>query len=527
MKKTDILILFFISLGIYSINFVFQQAPGYMDADFYYIGGQQILHGDLDMPVVWNYLDEPTGLPNPIFSYWMPFPSMIASLSMWTFGENFFFSRVLFWLLAAGLAPLTYWLAYQIYSDRFTSIIAGSMAIMSGYYFKYLTIPETILPYIFIGSLFFYFCGKFLSQTDYKNHQISQFIIFGCLAGLLHLTRVDGILFFFIGLIVLAVGYRIKIYYLPKQILIRIIFYILAYILVMSFWYLSNLHFFDSIFSPASSKALWIATYDDTFIFPASKLTFSYWLQFGANLRISQILSAIKSNAGSFLAVQTFVFGFPLIWLGWKSCYKKQIMRVGIIYILIIFIIMSFVFPLSGERGGFLHSASAVQILVWILIAIGFDRFIRWGINKRNWSLRRSRLMFGSAFLMIITFFTTFTYFNGVIGKLNSGTKWGQDYENYKVIETVIEVNSKDKTDVIMINNPLGYYYETGRWSIVFPNSDIDDFSTLIYQFNVQYIVIDKNLPNKFNVNHKIFLQNNFTKLKEISTGIIIYGNNN
>jgi hypothetical protein len=55
-------------LGLIAALFVaaFQSAPGYMDADYYYAGGRTLAtgHGFTEM-VLWNYLDNPAGLPHP------------------------------------------------------------------------------------------------------------------------------------------------------------------------------------------------------------------------------------------------------------------------------------------------------------------------------------------------------------------------------------------------------------------------------------------------------------------------------
>ena len=50
-----------------------QPAPGYMDAEYYYAGGLQLAAGrGFTQPFLWNYLDQPEGLPHPAFTYWMP-----------------------------------------------------------------------------------------------------------------------------------------------------------------------------------------------------------------------------------------------------------------------------------------------------------------------------------------------------------------------------------------------------------------------------------------------------------------------
>jgi len=192
MRKQDLCLLYFLAFIILALTFIFQSNPGYMDSEFYYLGGRQIIQGSMEIPVIWNYLDNPTNLPNPIFSYWMPFPSIVSALSMILFGPSFFGSRILILILAAGLAPLTYLFSYKITTNRFTSIMAGSMAILSGYYLKFLTIPETILPYMILGILYFYIFARITSGGYEKDVNSKDFLFLGLITGLLHLTRADG-----------------------------------------------------------------------------------------------------------------------------------------------------------------------------------------------------------------------------------------------------------------------------------------------------------------------------------------------
>ena len=51
----------------------FQSSPGYMDADYYYATGLVLAEGQgFTEPFLWNYLDNPSGLPHPSHAYWMP-----------------------------------------------------------------------------------------------------------------------------------------------------------------------------------------------------------------------------------------------------------------------------------------------------------------------------------------------------------------------------------------------------------------------------------------------------------------------
>lgn len=74
-----------------------------------------------------------------------------------------------------------------------------------------------------------------------------------------------------------------------------------------------------------------------------------------------------------------------------------------------------------------------------------------------------------------------------------------------------------------MINNPLGYYYSTGRWSIVVPNADVNQLLEVLQLFEVKYLVLDENLPEKFNEYHDNLINTYFKFLQETQTGIKIY----
>lgn len=525
MKRFDLIFLYLFSLLFLSINLFFQKAPGYMDSEYYYLGGRQLSDGEVSLPVIWNYLDDPETLPHPLFSYWMPLASIVSGISMTIFGSTFNGSRIVLLLLAAGLAPFTYYVGYKITANRFASIIAGSIAIFSGYYFKLLTIPETVVISIYLGAIFFIFAEKILLNSDLPKNQFIKIFILGIVSGLLHLSRVDGIIFLLLGIFVIF-------YYLitnKTNLKLTLWFssflvFVAAYSLIMSWWFFNNLNSFHSIFSPASSRAMWIATYDDTFIYPASQLSPGYWIQNGLALRATQILEAIKLNFGTLLGVQLLIVGLPLFIVGIKRNFRNLLLRIGIIHLLLIFFIMTFIFPLAGPRGGFLHASSANQVILWIIIADGLQGFLEWGIRKRNWKLQRSQKMFGSGFILIILIFTFIIYKNDVIGDGEFG-KWQRDYQKYENIEAIISEYSVDKQDVIMINNPLGYHYSTERWSVVMPNSDPEKLMELVKILNVKFIVLDQNLPEKFGQGHFDVLNEKYSLIYDGPLDIKIYEN--
>ena len=83
MPKRAYGVLFLLGLLIALGGAALQTNPGYMDAFYYYYGGEQIAAGNgWEEMFLWNYLGTPDGLPNPAFTYWMPLTAMAAALGI-------------------------------------------------------------------------------------------------------------------------------------------------------------------------------------------------------------------------------------------------------------------------------------------------------------------------------------------------------------------------------------------------------------------------------------------------------------
>src|SRR5690606_10532424 len=92
------------------------------------------------------------------------------------------------------------------------------------------------------------------------------------------------------------------------KLVLRVVFF-----LITSGWiFFYNKINFGTFITPASSRALLISTYDDTFMYPASALTPEYFFENSIGLRPEQIWTAIKQNTGSFIGVQLLIIGLPL-----------------------------------------------------------------------------------------------------------------------------------------------------------------------------------------------------------------------
>lgn len=198
MNWRHYLLLASLGLALSTTVAAFQPVPGYMDADYYYAGGLQLAAGrGFSEPFLWNYLDDPAGLPHPAFSYWMPLTSLLAALGMTLTGHhNWFAARLGFLALSAILPPLTAALSYSLTSRRDLALTAGLLAVFSGFYAPYLPVTDTFGLYMLFGALFFLIVNR--------KSSIVNSLLLGLLAGLMHLSRADGVLWLLLALLVVV-----------------------------------------------------------------------------------------------------------------------------------------------------------------------------------------------------------------------------------------------------------------------------------------------------------------------------------
>jgi hypothetical protein len=137
-------------------------------------------------PYLWNYLDDPEGLPHPSHTYWMPLASLITAAGMWVTGQTSYAAgRLGFFLLAAAVPVSTASLAYAFSRRRELALVSGLLAVFSIYYVPFLPVPDNYGTYLVLGAMFL------VSMIWVRP---VSFLIMGALAGFMTLARSDGVL---------------------------------------------------------------------------------------------------------------------------------------------------------------------------------------------------------------------------------------------------------------------------------------------------------------------------------------------
>jgi hypothetical protein len=494
IKRRHYLLLFVFGLAVSLVAARFQPVAGYMDAEYYYACAIRIYEGyGWTQPFLWNYLDDPLGLPHHSFTYWMPLAALIGAAGMFLAGStDFFAARLVFILLAALLPPLTAWLSFQLTQSKQNATLAGLLAVFPGYYLVYTTLTENFTLYMILGSMFLAVAAIFpLNKLNWQRA-----LLLGVLAGFMHLTRADGLIWL-LAAQGIGVAWVWK-FRQPQQNFILTTgkfagVILIGYILVMSPWFWRNIEAFGSLFPPGGSRSLWLTDYNQTVRYPASEIDIAHWLSAGLIHNLNDRLHAFLMNLRTTLAVQASVFLLPLSLTGLWRLRRHNGVQLAVCMWLVTFGVMTFVFPYAGWRGGFIHSGAALQPLWWAIAPLGLDAFIRWGVRHRNWDEQSAKKFFSASLVVLSCFLAMVVFLQKVVGSDPQNPAWQAGFNRYVAIEQALPRFGVQPDDIVIVNNPPGLFLVSRRASIVVPDGTEETVLAVAHRFHANYLLIDEN----------------------------------
>jgi hypothetical protein len=483
MNWRNYAILFVIGLLVPFAIGHFQSLPGYMDADYYYAGGVELAKGNgFTEPYLWNYLDDPQGLPHPSHTYWMPLASIVSAIGMWISGQiTYAAGRFPFILLSACVPLLTAALAFNISRNRLLAIISGLLSIFSLYYAPFMPVPDNY-------ALFMLFGGAFLLLAPQKQKWIP--LVLGSLAGLMTLARSDGLLW--LGLAGLTVLWKNpislkeigKVKEITRNIILPGLLALLGYFIIMGGWHIRNMQLFDSFMTPGGGRLLWLQNYNQTFSYPADSITREGFLNAGWDAAINIRLKALSSNLGNTFAAQGGIFLFPFILIGLWELRKELRTRIAVTGWLILFFIMTVVFPFAGARGSFFHAGAAFQPLWWVAAPIGLNVVIAFA-RKRGMFADNAYVIFQGMLVVLAVLMTYYLVNLRVFGE------WATEDGVYASVEQMFIENGISPQVGVIVRNPPGYYISSGRPAIALPYGDESVILQVAHRYGAGLLVLE------------------------------------
>jgi hypothetical protein len=261
---------------------------------------------------------------------------------------------------------------------------------------------------------------------------------------------------------------------------------LLGFLIVMLPWYVRNINVYGSIMAPGGSRALWLSNYDQTFTYPPDLLNKEAFLATGWKEIATVRFKALSTNLQSAFAAHGAITLFPFILMGIYVNRREELIKLAGLAWLILFFVMTFIFPLAGSRGAFFHAGAAFQPMWWILAPLGLEGILAY-LRKRNWGDDQAQAVFRIGLVMITAILTLF-----VVNLRLFDLGWSEGEENYPSIENFLREKGMGEMDIVIVRNPPGYYLGTGRSALPIPYGNEETVLQVARQFGADYFVLEK-----------------------------------
>jgi hypothetical protein len=479
MTRRDFLLLFIVGL---TFNFAiawFQRAPGYMDADYYFAGGLRLIQGHgFTENYLWNYLDNPQTLPHPSHGYWFPLASILAAAGMWLAGtETFAAARLGFLLTAALVPPASAALAFSFTKKRSLALASGFLAVFCGYHAPFLPTTDNFGIFMLLGAFFFLL---------FPRAGIISPLLLGLVAGLMNLARSDGILWLAVG------GGGLFLRWLDEKkpfltsFLYPALLFTFGYAFIMGPWMARNLSIWGTPLTPAGSRVLWMTRYDETFAWPPDRINYENWQAAGWGAALNARLDALKLNAINSMAAQGVVLLAVFAPIGLWVLRKDLRARLAALTWLVLFVVLTFIFPFAGSRGSFFHAAAALQPVWWVAAPVAVEYLV----GKARQRGRFTPAAFGIFRFALVAFMGMITVLLVYISVIEKD--WNEFQRTYIKAEQILVESGAQPADVVIVANAPGYFAANGRAAIIVPDENLETTRQLARQFGARFLILEK-----------------------------------
>jgi len=490
MTRRAYLWLFVAGLGVNLIVAFFQNSAGYMDADYYYAGGIRLAqgHGFSEL-LLWNYLDDPQALPHPSHGYWYPLASVIAAAGIKLTGSTSYgAARLGSILIGAMVAPLTAALAFRLNRRTDLALAAGALGLFPTFLTAFLPVTDNYGLYMVLGAAFFLLLDQ---------RRAASALFAGICAGLMNLSRSDGLLWAGAGLVFILASRN------PQdssdfgegkvrswgaaRVLPAMALFLAGYALVMGPWFARNYSAWGTLLARGGSQALMLRDYADTFAYPASRLTSEYLLASGSQAILAARLVALLANLNTTLTVQIGIFLLPFALAGLWTLRRETIIQVSFLIWLGLITSMSLLFPFAGPRGSFSHAGAALYSVWWSTAVAGVAAIVTWAEARGRLALaaRKNLLLFALVALnALISGFLVYTR----IGPLD----WDRFDRVYRAAEAQIVRDGASPGTAVLVINPPAYFTANRRAAIMIPDENVAKLRVLADKFDAGYLILER-----------------------------------
>lgn len=439
--------------------------------------------------ILWNYLDQPAGLPHPSNLYWMPLQSILVAPFYLVFGISYHVAQIPFILLSSLLPLVTFYLARKMFSRDDYAWAAAIFTAFSGFYTIYWVTPDSFTPFALVASI-----GLFFIARGVESHAARYFFAAGIFAALSHLSRADGVFLLAVTPIALILHKPRN----PRYLLLSTFYVLLGYLLLMSPWFARNYIALGTPYPSAGTKTLWLLNYDELFRYADDLTPARYFAGDIGSILNSKLVAAMRNIfVIVFGDLQFFLTPFAAVGL-WQLRKRVELLPF-FIYISLLYLSMTLAFTYPSWRGSVLHSATALLPFFAVVAPLGIDATVQWVARRRGaWNAAQAFRFFLAGFVALAIFLSGYLYEEGVFGWVGKGAGdvplWNLRVAQYPAPARWLEQNAQPD-DIVMVVDTPAFYNASHRRAIMIPTESVEAVFTVSRRYKARFLILEFDHP--------------------------------
>ncbi len=464
--------------------------PAYPDS-FYYVDVARALasgHG-LNVDFVWIFaevggkLPADAVLPIPSNAHWLPLASFIQAPFILLMGATAIASALPMVLIGSLAAPLTWLIARDMGASRTVQLGAAVLAAIPAAGTVFMPQPENFAIFQPLVAATLWFAARGL-RGDTKSYAAA-----GLLVGLASIARNDAFLLgAAVGLIFVIDrvrawrrGDRPHISVLAAAACIGL------YLLIVVPWWYRQYTVFGSISPTASTgTALWLTEYRQWNSITADVSLANFLGQGPAGIIGSRIGGLVSAAANFAVVICSIVLVPFVVWAGWIRRRSDDLLP-WFLYVLIMFLGATLLFPLHVPGGAFIHSAVGMGPYAYILALEGVAALVAWIAKRRpSWDASTATPVFSWAIVALVIL--TAALYAPVV---QAG--WRAAAAPRIELAAQLDEMGVPSTDRLMSIDAGGFKYFTGRGGVVSPDDPIDTIREVADAYDIRWLVLERN----------------------------------
>jgi 4-amino-4-deoxy-L-arabinose transferase-like glycosyltransferase len=480
------ILLFAIALVARAATAALFMEPAYPDAYYYANVARELASGGgFQVDYIWNFVEvggtlpAQGALPIPSNAHWMPLAAVVQVPFIWVLGPTALASSLPFWLAAAAVAPLTYFIGRDAGMPTWQAAAAGVLVAMPAAVAPYLGQPDNFALFMLLGALALWLCARGL-RGDRRS-----FAFGGVVVGLAFLSRNDGVL---LGL-PFALAFMYDLLRTPR--LSRIgwrpaLLCTGGFVLVSAPWLLRQLDVFGSL-SPSSvgGRILFITEYRELYSV-TTETTLQSFLAQGLPAIAESRLGGLWDALLIFIILPLLVLFVPLLLIGvWRERVNPNYVP-WIIYSVALFAFTALVSAVHVPFGTFIHSAVALVPHAYLLSLLGLAVIVRWIASRRtSWDGPRATRNISFIAVGVIAIVS-------VVATVTTAEAWRAERDNRATVLAALALEA-DPNDVIMSPDAGAYRYHGGWSGIVTPDDPLPVVEDALRRYGVRWLALEGN----------------------------------